>query len=212
MVVHRVLDIPAHRFNLSGRTGFAAWAGFTARSVSRLTNLHEALLNHRLHRTADLGGAGPHLGDSRHTLRFYRPQLLLPPSVTTTAALGFVARRGPWPDCRAILDRRHPRGDRHRRRWYRGYKGPALVRGGAGTGKTVVAMHLAKHLADQIAADPVRSDDRILFTTFTTILAYDIAACAGWTVFVFSHRSICDEGGETGPALSGNNEDPAGSP
>jgi UvrD-like helicase family protein len=57
---------------------------------------------------------------------------------------------------------------------YRDYNGPALVRGGAGTGKTVVAMHRAKHLADQTAADPTRSPERVLFTTFTTNLAIDI--------------------------------------
>jgi superfamily I DNA/RNA helicase len=61
-----------------------------------------------------------------------------------------------------------------RRVAYRDYSGPALVRGGAGTGKTVVAMHRAKHLADQIAADAARSSDRVLFTTFTTNLAIDI--------------------------------------
>ena len=37
---------------------------------------------------------------------------------------------------------------------YRDYNGPAMVRGGAGTGKTVVAMHRAKHLADQIKDEP----------------------------------------------------------
>ena len=61
-----------------------------------------------------------------------------------------------------------------RRVAYRDYNGPALVRGGAGTGKTVVAMHRAKHLADQIAADAARSSERVLFTTFTTNLAIDI--------------------------------------
>jgi hypothetical protein len=40
-VVHRVLDIAVQAFNLSGRTGFAAWPGLAARSVSRLTNLRE---------------------------------------------------------------------------------------------------------------------------------------------------------------------------
>lgn len=57
---------------------------------------------------------------------------------------------------------------------YRDYKGPALVRGGAGTGKTVVAMHRAKHLADEIEQDPTRAGQRILLTTFTTSLAQDI--------------------------------------
>ncbi|WP_294540830.1 UvrD-helicase domain-containing protein [uncultured Rhodoblastus sp.] len=48
------------------------------------------------------------------------------------------------------------------------------MRGGAGTGKTVVAMHRAKYLADRLAADPARAGERVLFTTFTTNLAYDI--------------------------------------
>lgn len=49
------------------------------------------------------------------------------------------------------------------------YKGSARVLGGAGTGKTVVAMHRAKYLASQIG-----NDERILFTTFTANLAEDI--------------------------------------
>ena len=59
---------------------------------------------------------------------------------------------------------------------YRAYNGPVLVRGGAGTGKTVVAMHRAKHLADQIEKDPTRAGQRVLLTTFTTSLAHDIEA------------------------------------
>lgn len=59
---------------------------------------------------------------------------------------------------------------------YRDYNGPVLVRGGAGTGKTVVAMHRAKHLADQIKNDQTRSGQRVLLTTFTTSLAHDIEA------------------------------------
>ena len=49
------------------------------------------------------------------------------------------------------------------------YSGPARVLGGAGTGKTVVAMHRAKHLAAKLP-----STSRILFTTFTANLADDI--------------------------------------
>ena len=63
-----------------------------------------------------------------------------------------------------------------RKNAYRDYNGPAMVRGGAGTGKTVVAMHRAKHLADQIRKDPLRSGQRVLLTTFTTSLAQDIEA------------------------------------
>ena len=57
---------------------------------------------------------------------------------------------------------------------YRDYNGPAMVRGGAGTGKTVVAMHRAKYLADQVTQNQDRARQRILFTTFTTSLAHDI--------------------------------------
>ena len=51
------------------------------------------------------------------------------------------------------------------------FNGPARVLGGAGTGKTVVAMHRAKHLVTQSFTG---DDDRILFTTFTVNLAHDI--------------------------------------
>ncbi len=57
---------------------------------------------------------------------------------------------------------------------YKEYNGPAMVRGGAGTGKTVVAMHRAKYIADQLAADPQRQGKKVLVTTFTTTLAKDI--------------------------------------
>jgi len=49
------------------------------------------------------------------------------------------------------------------------FNGPARVLGGAGTGKTVVAMHRAKYLASQCA-----DSERILFTTFTKSLIHDI--------------------------------------
>lgn len=48
--------------------------------------------------------------------------------------------------------------------------GPVRVLGGAGTGKTVVAMHRAKYLAKCVALD----SQKILFTTFTKNLAEDI--------------------------------------
>ena len=48
------------------------------------------------------------------------------------------------------------------------YSGPARVTGGAGTGKTVVAIHRAVHLANQLGDAPGRP---ILFTTFTKNLA-----------------------------------------
>ncbi len=55
----------------------------------------------------------------------------------------------------------------------RDWKGPVRVLGGAGTGKTVVAMHRAKWLAEHRFTNP---SDRILFTTFTRNLAVDIEA------------------------------------
>lgn len=51
-------------------------------------------------------------------------------------------------------------------------KGSARVLGGAGTGKTVVAMHRARHLAKQVFCNP---GDKVLFTTYTTNLARDIS-------------------------------------
>ncbi len=55
----------------------------------------------------------------------------------------------------------------------RSWSGPVRVLGGAGTGKTVVAMHRVRWLLEHhFTAD----DDRILFTTFTTNLAADIKA------------------------------------
>ena len=49
------------------------------------------------------------------------------------------------------------------------YSGAARVLGGAGTGKTVVAMHRAKQLASGL-----KDKERILFTTYTANLAADI--------------------------------------
>jgi superfamily I DNA/RNA helicase len=53
----------------------------------------------------------------------------------------------------------------------RDFKGAARVLGGAGTGKTVVAMHRAHYLAAEVFT---QSTDRILFTTFTRNLATNI--------------------------------------
>ena len=53
------------------------------------------------------------------------------------------------------------------------FNGPARVLGGAGTGKTVVAMHRARHLAARVFTAPA---DRILFTTYTANLAENIEA------------------------------------
>jgi superfamily I DNA/RNA helicase/mRNA-degrading endonuclease RelE of RelBE toxin-antitoxin system len=49
--------------------------------------------------------------------------------------------------------------------------GPVRVLGGAGTGKTVVALHRARHLAKRLGG----ADGRVLFTTFTKNLGQDIS-------------------------------------
>jgi len=51
------------------------------------------------------------------------------------------------------------------------FSGPFRVLGGAGTGKTVVAMHRARYLAKEIFN---QSTDKILFTTYTRNLANNI--------------------------------------
>ncbi len=51
------------------------------------------------------------------------------------------------------------------------FNGPARVLGGAGTGKTVVAMHRARHLAEKVCTNP---KDRVLFTTYTANLAQNV--------------------------------------
>lgn len=51
------------------------------------------------------------------------------------------------------------------------FNGPAKTIGGAGTGKTVVAMHRARHLAKTLCSEPT---DKILFTTYTTNLAQNV--------------------------------------
>lgn len=52
----------------------------------------------------------------------------------------------------------------------RHWNGPVRVLGGAGTGKTVVAMHRARWLVRNV----LKKDERLLFTTFTRNLAMDI--------------------------------------
>jgi len=61
------------------------------------------------------------------------------------------------------------------------YNGPVRVLGGAGTGKTVVAMHRAKQLASRIN---LFENQKILFTTYTKNLAIDIYE---------NLKKICDE-------------------
>ena len=93
----------------------------------------------------------------------------------------------------------------------RSFHGPARVLGGAGTGKTVVAMHRARYLAAKVFTAPA---DRILFTTYTANLAENIETtlktfCGpererievvhlhAWTVRLL--RSHGDEGDIAGP-------------
>lgn len=59
--------------------------------------------------------------------------------------------------------------------------GPMKVLGGAGTGKTVVAMHRAKYLLEKVFIAP---SERLLFTTFTRNLCDDIEALL---------RTICSD-------------------
>lgn len=54
----------------------------------------------------------------------------------------------------------------------RNWSGPVRVLGGAGTGKTVVAMHRARWLAQQLIKS--ESSGRVLFTTYTRNLSTDI--------------------------------------
>ncbi|MET7678960.1 UvrD-helicase domain-containing protein [Streptomyces sp. NPDC005423] len=54
---------------------------------------------------------------------------------------------------------------------HRHYKGPARVSGGPGTGKTIVALHRVKHLAEQL---PPGHNKPILLTTFTKNLTTDL--------------------------------------
>lgn len=56
----------------------------------------------------------------------------------------------------------------------RTWHGPFRLLGGAGTGKTVVAMHRAKRLAADLVRE--RSSKKVLFTTYSSTLATDIQA------------------------------------
>jgi superfamily I DNA/RNA helicase/mRNA-degrading endonuclease RelE of RelBE toxin-antitoxin system len=57
---------------------------------------------------------------------------------------------------------------------HEGWNGPFRVTGGAGTGKTVTAIHRARFLAKQLDAGEVDPKVRVLFTTFTRNLAQTI--------------------------------------
>ncbi|SUZ33782.1 DNA helicase IV [Roseibaca ekhonensis] len=85
------------------------------------------------------------------------------------------------------------------RRLAEGRKSTTLVRGGAGTGKTVVAMHRARWLADQIRKDSSRKGRKVLVTTFTRNLASDIRE---------NLRNLCPENlSKAGPVIEVMNLD-----
>lgn len=56
-----------------------------------------------------------------------------------------------------------------------GWNGPFRVTGGAGTGKTVTAIHRARFLAKQLDSSGTDAKAKVLFTTFTRNLAQTIA-------------------------------------
>lgn len=57
---------------------------------------------------------------------------------------------------------------------HEGWNGPFRVTGGAGTGKTVTAIHRARFLAKQLDSSGADSKVKVLFTTFTRNLAQTI--------------------------------------
>ncbi|MFF7282330.1 UvrD-helicase domain-containing protein [Streptomyces griseorubiginosus] len=67
----------------------------------------------------------------------------------------------------------HP--SQYRVAYHEGYAGPARVTGGPGTGKTVVALHRAYHLARQLPEGA--PDGCVLLTTFTKDLAAELERC-----------------------------------
>src|SRR5699024_6806069 len=73
-------------------------------------------------------------------------------------------------DCKSRRVWLHPL--QRRLAYHNGWGGPYRVTGGAGTGKTVTAIHRARHLADRPAQEG--SDEKVLFTTFTRNLAQTI--------------------------------------
>lgn len=56
--------------------------------------------------------------------------------------------------------------------YHDGWRGPFRVTGGAGTGKTVTAIHRARHLSDRLEREG--SESKVLCTTFTKNLAQNI--------------------------------------
>ncbi|WP_024802603.1 UvrD-helicase domain-containing protein [Nocardia sp. BMG51109] len=96
----------------------------------------------------------------------YRAALARPATVTTEdGALHAILEEGDFGRWKVFL---HPA---QRAIVERNYNGPARVSGGPGTGKTIVALHRVKQLADRL--EPGGGKD-ILLTTFNTNLAADL--------------------------------------
>lgn len=72
----------------------------------------------------------------------------------------------------------HP--SQYRVAYHESYAGPARVTGGPGTGKTVVALHRAYHLARRLPAGA--PDGCVLLTTYTKDLAAELERCLGLLV------------------------------
>jgi superfamily I DNA/RNA helicase len=96
------------------------------------------------------------------------------------------------------------------------FNGPVRVTGGAGTGKTVVAVHRARFLANQL---PAAAGRRVLLTTFTTTLADNLrdalVSLAGpqsldqvdvLTVDSLAHRIVRERGSKRIKAVGGERE------
>ncbi|MDX2817731.1 UvrD-helicase domain-containing protein [Streptomyces sp. PA03-5A] len=98
-------------------------------------------------------------------------------------ARGRIALVSGTDELREILDRPfdawrvflHP--SQYRIAYHESYRGPAQVKGGPGTGKTVVALHRALHLAQRLPADA--PDGSVLLTTYTRALAAELERCLG---------------------------------
>ncbi|MEU8139762.1 UvrD-helicase domain-containing protein [Streptodolium elevatio] len=107
----------------------------------------------------------------------------------------------------------HP--SQHKIAYRPSYSGPAQVRGGPGTGKTVVALHRVKHLLEYL-----REGERILLTTYTKALVHalktGLAALVPEeesrglvdisTVDAFAGRVVAAAGGAARRPISGKDE------
>ncbi|MHA6802320.1 UvrD-helicase domain-containing protein [Salinifilum ghardaiensis] len=102
--------------------------------------------------------------------------------------------------------------------YHDGWRGPLRITGGAGTGKTVTAIHRARHLATRL--ETTGSEAKVLFTTFTKNLAQNIESqlreLAGAEIFnrvevrnidALATRILSIEGGTNGrPDLRGDSD------